>query len=240
MLPQAILFDLDDTLLEDDRVAEIAWEKTAAIIALETGLFRTDDFFAQINYHRQHSWSAAKRTSFETLGKVDYFHTRTIIVKKALDESGCRYQDNSVIDIVRTFAAMKLELTVFVPDAENTLQELADRGVACILVCNGEADEQRKKIEKLKLGRFFNTCLIEGELGHGKPDSRIFELALQKSGVDRKKVWMVGDRLDYDILGAQQSGIFAVWCDYGRKGLPPDTKVKPNRIINSIAELLTE
>jgi putative hydrolase of the HAD superfamily len=239
MLPEAIFFDLDDTLLEDDHVAEIAWNRVGALFAEKWGLFPADKFSERVNYIRKHSWHEAKNNSLALIGRIDYSHIRTMVVKKALDELGCHYQDDAVEEIVRTFSITKLQLTKYVPDAENTLQELLDRKVKLVLLTNGEGPEQRNKIEKLGISRFFTACLVEGDLGYGKPDSRFFELALKQLSVKAKQVWMVGDRLDYDIIGAQQSGIYSVWCDYGKMGLPENSSVVPNKIINSITELLT-
>jgi FMN phosphatase YigB (HAD superfamily) len=50
---------------------------------------------------------------------------------------------------------------------------------------------------------------------------------------------MVGDDLQRDIAGAQKLGIYSIWCDYGRNGLPEGSRVKPDKIINNIAELLS-
>ena len=49
---------------------------------------------------------------------------------------------------------------------------------------------------------------------------------------------MVGDDLERDIAGAQAAEIFSVWHDYGKAGLPVGSTVKPDRIINNLAELL--
>ena len=77
-------------------------------------------------------------------------------------------------------------------------------------------------------------------MGFGKPDPRVYKTALNELQVKSKQVWMVGNDLYFDIAGAQRSGIYTVWCDYGKKGLPEGSKVKPDRIINNLAELLTE
>ena len=44
----------------------------------------------------------------------------------------------------------------------------------------------------------------------GKPQPAIFELALQKLGADPQTSAMIGDRLDTDVLGAQQLGLMTV------------------------------
>jgi putative hydrolase of the HAD superfamily len=49
---------------------------------------------------------------------------------------------------------------------------------------------------------------------------------------------MVGDNLAWDIEAPQKLGIYAVWNDYDKAGLPKNTTVVHGRIIHSISELL--
>jgi len=51
-----------------------------------------------------------------------------------------------------------------------------------------------------------------------------------------RSTWMVGDDLQRIIAGAQKMGIYSIWCDYGRNDLPAGSKVKPDKIINNIAD----
>jgi putative hydrolase of the HAD superfamily len=95
------------------------------------------------------------------------------------------------------------------------------------------------KIERFRLAWYFHTCLIEGEIGFGKPDQRVFEMALSKLTVMPNQTWMVGDDMERDIAEAQKVGVFSIWHDYDKKGLPGDSKIVPDKIINDIAELLT-
>jgi FMN phosphatase YigB (HAD superfamily) len=44
--------------------------------------------------------------------------------------------------------------------------------------------------------------------------------------------------LHYDLSGSKELGIFSVWCDFEKKGLPSGSKVIPDKIIRDIAELL--
>jgi putative hydrolase of the HAD superfamily len=103
---------------------------------------------------------------------------------------------------------------------------------------NGNSKLQNGKINRFNLASYFEFILIEEELGFGKPDSRVFKIALEKLDVFSKNVWMVGDNLVWDIQGAQESGIFAIWNDFNKNGLPENSRIKPDRIINNISELL--
>jgi FMN phosphatase YigB (HAD superfamily) len=61
MLPEAIFFDLDDTLLNDNRASEVAWQKACEISANKTGLFSSQELFKRINVIRKQYWSDPKR-----------------------------------------------------------------------------------------------------------------------------------------------------------------------------------
>lgn len=85
---------------------------------------------------------------------------------------------------------------------------------------------------------FFDFIVIEEEFGHGKPDERVFFHALKKLNVTPGEAWMVGDDLERDIGGAQNVGIPGIWVDWRGGGLPASTKIQPERIIKSVAELM--
>lgn len=39
----------------------------------------------------------------------------------------------------------------------------------------------------------------------------IFQLALKKLSLDNNQVWYIGNSFKYDVIGAQNAGIQAVW-----------------------------
>jgi putative hydrolase of the HAD superfamily len=238
MLPEAIFFDLDDTLLNDNRASEVAWQKACEISANKTGLFSSQELFKRINVIRKQYWSDPKRYVPYDEARLTYNFGRTVIAKTALIELGYCRDDNTAAEIVDNYAQLKLECLELFPEAEKVLETLQKRGTRLALLTNGEAREQRSKIERTGIQKFFNCCFVEGELGHGKPDRKIFELALNRLQVEPLQAWMIGDDLHNDIKGAQQSGIFAVWCDYKHQGLPVASAVKPDRSIHNLIELL--
>jgi len=78
------------------------------------------------------------------------------------------------------------------------------------------------KIERFGLEPIFDAILIEGELGFGKPDPRVYELALTRLGQSRAETWMVGDHLEWDVAAPQQLGIYGIWVDAQSKGRPAE------------------
>ena len=73
----------------------------------------------------------------------------------------------------------------------------------------------------------------------GKPSSSFFELALAELELPAENVIMVGDDIDSDVGGAQQQGIRGILVKTGkyRRELVENSEVKPDRIIDSIADL---
>ena len=124
------------------------------------------------------------------------------------------------------------------PGAIDALRRLRDRGVALALLTNGDTQGQRNKIERFGLEPFFNDILVEGELGFGKPDERVYTRALSSLGLAPEESWMVGDNLEWEVAAPQVLGIYGIWNDFRRQGLPDGSTVVPDRIIHSISELV--
>jgi beta-phosphoglucomutase-like phosphatase (HAD superfamily) len=76
-----------------------------------------------------------------------------------------------------------------------------------------EQHRAREKLTRFGLSELLECCLIEGELGFGKPDRRIYELALSTLNVPASDAWMVGDNFETDLAEAKRMGMFAVWID---------------------------
>ncbi|MBI4886287.1 MAG: HAD family hydrolase, partial [Acidobacteria bacterium] len=131
------------------------------------------------------------------------------------------------------------ERTALFPDAIGTLKWLREAGCRLALVTNGAAGAQRQKIERFGLQPLVDLILVEGELGFGKPDARIYQLALRELAVAPEQAWMVGDNLEWDVGQPQTLGLTGVWVDTGRTGLPVACPVRPDLIIDSLGALRT-
>jgi len=83
-----------------------------------------------------------------------------------------------------------------------------------VLLTNGRAELQRRKLRAAGLHGLFDEVLISGELGFGKPDPRCFELAF--AGGDAQHALVVGDDLERDILPAVEAGARTCWISRGR------------------------
>ena len=106
------------------------------------------------------------------------------------------------------------------------------------MLTNGSTDKQWAKIRQFALARFFDHIQVEGDVGFGKPDLRAFRRALAALDVAPDEAWMVGDNLVWDIRGAQQAGIYAIWIDVHGSGPDAEDGVTPDQVVASLAEVL--
>ena len=235
MLPKAILFDLDDTIISFNGAADVAWDQTCRAFVKEVHPpFDTVSLLNSIHGVRSWYWGDPER---HRVGRMDMVQARRDIVKLALEKLSYTEAENA-IRMADSYTRLQEELICMFPDSLATLEKLKELGIRMALITNGASEKQRAKIDRFSLTGFFEFCLVEGEVGYGKPDIRVFELALRKLGLYAREVWMVGDNLIWDIEAPQKLGIYSIWNDYQAKGLPEGTSVRPDRIINSIAEIL--
>jgi putative hydrolase of the HAD superfamily len=233
-LPEVLLLDLDDTILDDtgsrDRCWQVACAEAAATypgLDAQCLLVEIEDvrdwFWSDPDRHRE--WRPRMRDAWER------------IAADALARLGV--DDPQIATFIgdRHFA-LRDETIAPLPGAIETLESLRKRGVTLGLITNGGSDGQRTKIERFSLATHFDYVGIEGEVGVGKPHPGAYERALRQLEADARDAWMVGDNLEWDVEGAQAVGILGIWLDRRGQGIPADSSARPDRIIGSIRELV--
>jgi putative hydrolase of the HAD superfamily len=228
---KAVLLDLDDTLLDYSSGAEQCWAQACAASA---GELDQPTLLAELAQARRWFWSDPERHRRE---RTDMLRAWTTIVAHALERCGAADPPRAAV-VAEDFAARRRAVMTLFPEAREFLSTLRARGLPLALVTNGDAREQRGKIERHALAPFFDAILIEGEMGVGKPEAVVYRRALDALGVSAgPNVWMVGDHLEWDVAGSQRAGLQAAWIDRPGAGLPPGTAVRPDRILRALGEL---
>jgi HAD superfamily hydrolase (TIGR01549 family) len=90
------------------------------------------------------------------------------------------------------------------------------------LLTNGPPDIQRLKLSQTGLGPVLDSVVVSAEEGVGKPDPAAFRLVLERLGVGAADAVMIGDSWERDIRGALEAGMAAVWIGRGR--IPPEDR----------------
>lgn len=234
-LPVAILFDLDDTLIAFDGVSRQAWSECYEdFLARHRPRFSVDALREAVQTARRWYWGDPER---HKTGRENLRSARREVVRIALATLGI--EDEGIVrDLADRYSDRHDELIHPYPNTLSTLDALRGAGVRLSLITNGNSQGQRAKLVRFGLTEYFEFVLIEQELGFGKPDIRVYEHALSLMGLESRDVWMVGDNLVWDIEPPKRLGIRAVWHDWRSAGLPPDSRIVPDRIITDIGELL--
>lgn len=231
-LPPFILFDLDDTILDYSLSGRLCWEELFQEYAPRFKV-ETDRLRDALRQSSDWYWSDPER---HRRGRLDLQSARRDILRMTLASLNvdCPALGDEMAD---TFTQRREEMVRPFPGAVETLQAFQQRGIRMGLVTNGSAAFQRSKIQRFDLAGYFETILIEGEFGAGKPDRRVFLSALESLEASPSQSWMVGDDLERDIQPAERLGLGTVWVDSGRKGLPDSHSIVPGRVVQAIAEL---
>jgi putative hydrolase of the HAD superfamily len=231
---KALLFDLDDTLLDYSGGADRSWREACGACCTPEGIDAAV-LVATIAETRRWFWDDPARHRRE---RVNMLGAWQHIVEFALERLG-RPAPQLAAAVARDYAARRRAAMRLFPDSLACLTELRRRGIPLALVTNGDATQQRDKIERHDLARFFDAILVEGEFGVGKPDEAVYRHVLEALGMTPDEALMVGDHLEWDVGAPQRLGLTGVWMDRGGVGLPHGSTVQPDRIIRSLDELTT-
>ena len=229
---KTVLFDLDDTLLDYSGGVEESWTHAVQTCCTD-GRVEPLALVAALVRSRRWFWDDPVRQRQERTNMMRAWQT---IVAHALESLQAPCHD-LVAAIAAQFAAHRRQTMQLFPEARATLDRLRGQGVPLGLVTNGDARQQRHKIDHHDLARYFDVIVIEGEFGAGKPDEVVFRHALDTLGADPVGACMVGDNLDNDVEGARRLGIRAVWVDRAGTGLPSGSPARPDHIIASLTDL---
>jgi putative hydrolase of the HAD superfamily len=226
----AVLFDLDDTLLDYSGNVAGCWDAACAHAA-GAGV---DPAVLARTVHDVREWFWADRDR-HARERVDMLRAWTTIVSLALERLG-RPSELVARAVADDFATRRMLSAALFDDAVPCLTALRRAGVVLGLVTNGDARMQREKLARHALEPFFDAIVIEGELGVGKPDAAVYRHVLGLLGVAPAATTMVGDNLEWDVVGAARAGVTGVWLDRAGRGLPPDAPRA--RVIRTLAELV--
>jgi putative hydrolase of the HAD superfamily len=224
---------LDDTIVRESAGDENLWSELCDAFAARAGA-PPSALHDALLAARSWFWDDPAR---EKRGRLAMPWARRAVAEEAFRRLGLH--NLSVAHALGdAFTRTRSERMHFFPGARETLLELRARGHRLALLTNGGAIFQREKIERFALAPLFDVVLVEGELGYGKPDPRVFERALRALGAAPEEALMTGNDLRSDVYGAKRAGLRAVWVDHARAGVPASAPAQPDRVVGAIAELI--
>jgi len=222
--PQALLFDLDDTL----------WPIGPVIARAEVTLHA---------WLAEHAPRVAARFSIDELRarRMALLERRPELVvnlaalrRAGLDEAFALAGEDVVhIDgAMDHFYTARNAVTLY-DDVLPGLERLKRRpGLALGVITNGNAD-----LRAIGHEHHFRFALAAADFGKAKPDPAIFLAACAALGVAPHHAVYVGDDLRLDVEGAQRAGLRAVWMNRAGSAAHLDAGIAPDAICASFDEL---
>jgi putative hydrolase of the HAD superfamily len=213
---QAVIFDLDDTLLDRrrsfERFLRDQWERFAHCLGTAD---QAQYVQALVELDRD---GYAPRQSLFT-GVVTRFKPPSGVADDLLNDCRSGFPNACVL----------------FPDAAQTLSCLRTSGLKLGMITNGSVRMQSRKLQWLALSPLFDTILISDAEGISKPDRQIFHRALERLHTTPAHAVFVGDHPDVDVAGARAAGMHAIW----RRGRGVSRLVETDGVIDELGDLLT-
>jgi putative hydrolase of the HAD superfamily len=198
-----VMFDLDDTLFAHSKAVASG---VAAHRRAHGGAMAAADDAAEFV-----RWTALEEHHYHRYlsGELGFHEQRRERSRGFVEPFGLDLSDDAVADewFGRYLAQYRLAWELHA-DVLPLLDGLSQRlGV----ITNAELGFQLSKIEAMGIASRFEHVIASGEVGHAKPDARIFHAAVARFGVAPKRAAYVGDRLHTDAIGAVEAGLVGVW-----------------------------
>lgn len=231
---EAVLLDLDDTILDGRAGLDEAWDAVARTFAERLGTVSPEVVRAQIQVSSDWYWADDER---HRRGRLDMPGSRRAVLTHVLEQLGCP-DARLAAEVAETYSALRDARLAPFPGALEALARLRAQTPALGLVTNGAAAAQRAKIERWGLAEFFDVIAIEGEVGAGKPDARHFGHALGALAARPAATLMAGDNYACDVLGALHAGLHAVWIDREHRSETPSPPPRRHRTLASFVALV--
>jgi putative hydrolase of the HAD superfamily len=136
---------------------------------------------------------------------------------------------------IRELTTLRLRLQDYALDV---LCELRARGCKLAIVSNTEETVTLYDLEKLDLERYFDTIVISSAVQSKKPEPRIFQIALNRIGVEAADTVFVGDDYESDFRGPREIGMGSVLlCSGTHPAGAPCVPAATNQILEAISLL---
>ncbi|HUZ85071.1 MAG TPA: HAD-IA family hydrolase [Gaiellales bacterium] len=213
MPPQAILFDLDDTLLATTAADRWRVQEVVRLAASWPGVPAAE-------FERRYRDVDARDRHQVDSGAVGYREYR----RRRIAAASAPWHSLSArdLDCYERICDGSIVRCVPLPGAVDAVARTRRLGLATGILTNGPSDVQRRKIAAAGLAWAVDVIVVSAERGVVKPAPEIFALACAELGVAPGGVAMVGDSLSSDVTGALAAGLgAAAWVDAGHDPPPP-------------------
>ena len=192
-----LLIDADDTLWENNIYFE---EVIATMLArLERRGFARAEIRARLNAIER------RRAATSGYGIRNFSFSLADTCRELITDAGVEEEVREVARLCKTLAARPVAV---LPGVGETLEALARRH-QLVLFTKGDEDDQRSKVDRSGLARYFASTHIVRE-----KDPASYADVIDRCAIEPAEAWMVGNSPRSDILPALEAGLGAVFIPH--------------------------
>lgn len=194
-LPDAILFDTDNTLYPYDP-AHAAAQSAVREKAVKTFSIKPEEFDAAFKEARKQIKARLQHTASS--------HSRLLYMQRMLEIMGLGSQVLLALDFEQTYWRTFLSNAILFDQVKDLLDDLRLLGIPTAIVTDLTAQIQFRKVVYFGLDHHFDYIVTSEEAGFDKPHEAPFTIALEKMRPKGDRIWMIGDNPVNDIQGGRE------------------------------------
>ncbi|MGH0002606.1 HAD family hydrolase [Pseudovibrio ascidiaceicola] len=220
-MKNVVSLDIDQTIIDFEAMLERSLSKVSRKMFCEYGI--------SVSKHQLQSERQTVLREFQS-ACVDMLKIRQISFERILERHNASKQ--FAASLIEIFATDRFSNVCFMPGALDFLRK-ASQAHNIVAITNGNSDPRL-----LGFGEFFEHVVLGEKFPFKKPDVRIFSEALSHMNAgDPKHAVHIGDSLENDVLGANESGMVSVW--YNPHRYENKTNISPRFEVRDFEELYT-
>lgn len=200
-----LIWDFDETLAYRDG----KWTKTMYDLFLKNGYSQYTEERISPYFKVGLPWHRYEEAHVDYFSSADWWTHVTEVIHEKIIEIGL---DDPAADILaKKYREAYLDPSKWhlFEDTVDTLMESKRRGHTNVILSN-HVPELHELVNLLGLNDHVDQIFNSAIIGYEKPNPILYQKVLESLGTG-SEVYMIGDSYNADVLGAQKSGIKAIW-----------------------------
>jgi putative hydrolase of the HAD superfamily len=216
-----VFFDLDHTLWDFEKNSELTFDKIFKDNAIAVNI---DDFLAIYKPLNLKYWKLYRN---EKVSKEELRYSR---LKNSFDAVNYEISDQLIDKLAEEYIENLANFNHLFDGIFELLEYLKEKYTLHIIT-NGFEEIQSKKMINSKIYHYFDQIITSESVGVKKPNSKVFEYALEVANAKKENSVMIGDSLEADIRGALSAGLQAIYCNFDTVKLTDEDFISVNSLL---------
>ncbi len=197
---KTIIFDLDDTLYDQQKAHRLALEE----LANNWEIFENTEFNGLLKAFHEADESAMHK--FRDGIPIDEIRQERSSELLQILEIDTKHSE----ELTTKFYDLYPSQDAPIDGAKQLIQNLS-KHYQLGLITNSSKGVQMKKLDAIEIKDHFDFVIFSEEVGSRKPDEEIFLSALNYMNCKAKNCLYVGDSYESDVIGAKNIGMQSCW-----------------------------